>query len=101
MPRPIIQGDANAVDPLLPMEYTMAQLDTPDAYIRGARVQVIGLTVRVLDRGLAELRSYTLDEAPTFDNGALIGTVDGVPFTVSHDPWCGCTGTQMEPKNGT
>lgn len=91
MPRPIKEGNP---DPdwatRLPLEWTTARVDAPDAFFEVARVHFAGLTVTVKNRDFEILATYQLDERPQFDGPSLVGMSDGFPLIVTRDHDCGC-----------
>ena len=80
----------------------MTKVDAPDAYYEGARAQLSGLELLILDRDFGEVGRYTLDEIPEFVDGSMVAVVDGMPLVVTRDADCGCKGnsTKKVMKDG-
>lgn len=99
MPRP--EPSASLIPGSLPLEYTSAKVDAPDARYEIAIVHVLSdsWTVVVYSQRMAEIGRYVLDGRPEFVDGSVVGLSDGMPVVVSKDPQCTCNGTRKAMKH--
>lgn len=76
----------------------MAYVDAPDQEVRGAKVIIDEREIHVYTQGGDFVRMYESDEDPTFEHGAWLGSLDGIPVVIRKVDRCACKGTQVIPK---